>query len=390
MTKQSAADSFECDVKRIKTFEEVDNFNPENTLGGFMSRADNHHYGSFFLTHINNKRLPSPQRIYGSPKQHYPYDRNGIWRFPKNICYINIYEKYDGTNIVAYRYYNPFIRKYYTTYKTRLCAVAREGIYGNFYAKWKKVMDKHPEIRDLVNHYSSLNLSFELYGKENHHLILYSNVLDYALLFGIDRSTGRIVDIVDTFTSTHHPDIHCALKYRSIEKKTDLISYYKSIQAEIESGNTTIVENEAIKGMEGTVWYAHIDTIGDNVVQLKCIATTVEGLHHAHCRGMSNRSIITTVFNSLENSDDLSYPFIRTLLLEEFDSRMIDANEDRVLAVIQFVKRKVEFRYKVLEEYRNIGISVLEDKAIVMRAMSQMFAKNRIREIYGILIAEEG
>ncbi len=101
-------------------FTEIDPFNPQNEVFGYISRKSTEYYGALIITKVNGKEL-LPQLIMGTPKMHYPFDsredgtRNYHFPIAKNI---EIYEKLDGTNILAYFYSDGEFR--YLTYKTRL------------------------------------------------------------------------------------------------------------------------------------------------------------------------------------------------------------------------------------------------------------------------------
>lgn len=102
--------------KQVIEFEEVDPYNPKNTLKGFVNRRQGHLYGSLYITHVNNK--PCPQVIYSAPKQHYPFNKDDEWKFPECDC-VELYTKIDGTCIISYVYKDEKGHRY-LTYKTRL------------------------------------------------------------------------------------------------------------------------------------------------------------------------------------------------------------------------------------------------------------------------------
>jgi len=169
-------------------FCEQDPFNSQNTVEGYVSRKATEYYGALLVTKINNQEIPS-QLIMGTPKMHYPFtemaDGTRRYNFPSAKT-IEIYEKLDGTNILAYRYlFNDY---YYYTYKTRLRPFVSSGRFGNFYDMWMEVGKPYfGTIKRMIETYDC-NLSFELYGARNPHLLLYKNSLDPAFLFGVSNA----------------------------------------------------------------------------------------------------------------------------------------------------------------------------------------------------------
>ncbi len=72
--------------KDLQAFEDRDPINRENILNGFLCRRPDHRYGALAITHINGK--DAYQIRYGTPKQHYPFGKDGEFHFPeaKEIC----------------------------------------------------------------------------------------------------------------------------------------------------------------------------------------------------------------------------------------------------------------------------------------------------------------
>ena len=87
--------------KAVITFDEVDPYNPQNRLEGFVNRRQGRLYGALWITKVNGKICK--QLIYSAPKQHYPFDKDNVWTFP-DYSYIELYEKLDGTCIISYQY----------------------------------------------------------------------------------------------------------------------------------------------------------------------------------------------------------------------------------------------------------------------------------------------
>ncbi len=376
--KSEVARLFFCKEKDIDEFDVVDSFNEGNAIQGYICTRDGDFYGSMVITRLNQLILPKEQVIRATPKLDYPYDRAGIFKFPE-FSKINLYRKLDGTNICSYHYYNPWIRETYLTYKTRLSPVVRNARFGNFFDMWKQILNLNPQIIELIESLPRINWSFELYGSMNKILILYKVPLDYALLFGIHKASGNIIDIKAGNFENYL--IKTAEYCGTIDKQTDLVSYYKKLQAEMEAEIKT-VDEDTLTGPEGLVWYMHTP---EKVVMLKCKPPTVEGIHQAAGKHISMTSVMITIKNSLENNDSLDYDTIRKMLLEEYEEFEIDSFKNHILNCIDKIKLDLEFKEKVLMEYKQIGLTLSENKRDLMRALSTMFPKIKMTAVYKVI-----
>ena len=158
--------------KNKRKYIERDPFNPENVIECEICMDKDYRYGALMIHKINGDKLAHPQIIYGTPKLKYPFDSNGNWQFPSAAMILS-YRKYDGTNIFMYRY--RYKGQYYTTYKVRLFPFLR----GVILDLWKQCLQKHKNIRGLFLDYPDINgFSFEMYGKDNPHLIEYDHDLE--------------------------------------------------------------------------------------------------------------------------------------------------------------------------------------------------------------------
>lgn len=232
MVKKIPCELFDCTDKYIEPFEVVDVFNNDHILKGHICHKDGQCYGSMLITHINGMQtIDGGIVIYGTPKQKYPFDKNGIWHFPPTEK-ITIYDKIDGTNVLGFKYI--FRGKEYVSYKLRLTPVVRNSRFGNFLDMWRKMLAKYP-ISERIKDHTSYNFSFELYGNSNKHLIEYDVLLDTALLFIINNQTGEIIDL-DT-ANLCFSGIPQAKKEVSINKKTDLALIIESYRRKRSQNN---------------------------------------------------------------------------------------------------------------------------------------------------------
>ena len=179
------------DAKWLQPFAVEDPFNNDIRLQGFLSQKPDHRYGALVITHVAGK--DAPQLILATPKLHYPFGKDGKFHFPP-IKKIHIYEKFDGTNILAYCYHDGE-GNWYLTYKLRLYPVLRNSRWGPFLDMWNELIQKYPTIPQLVSE-NNCHIKFEIYGMRNAHLMLYDVDLAVVALFGI-QTEASIVPVFD-------------------------------------------------------------------------------------------------------------------------------------------------------------------------------------------------
>lgn len=365
------------------SFCEIDPYNPKNEVSGFISRKSNEFYGALIITHINNKKVPD-QLIMGTPKMHYPFDSRADgsrnYSFPKAKT-IEIYEKLDGTNILAYSYIAPDDYQY-ITYKTRLRPFLGSGKFGDFFNMWNEISKSHQtEIIKIIKKYN-MNLSFELWGARNPHLVVYSVPLTFSLLFGINNE-GKIFSPIEfgVISDIYHFPVLEPLKI--INK--DYVWNYEELQKELQS-KLTQTEDGFYSGMEGTVWYLH--TIESKCIQLKCKPETIEAIHFSQGVGLSKNVILATCWNAFENTDTLTLEFIKQLLIEEFKPEVVESKHYLIESCIDFVTKEMEFKTKVLEKYKTTGKNILLEKREVMRELSQYFPREKMKKVYSYIVGK--
>lgn len=362
--------------KDYSEFCETDPFNPQNDVAGYISRKSNEFYGALVITRINGKDV-SHQLIMGSPKMHYPFssreDGSRDYHFPLAKS-IEVYEKLDGTNILAYLYSDGDCR--YMTFKTRLRPFLGSSGFGDFYNMWREVGSPYfTEIEREMDR-SDCNLSFELYGSRNIHLVVYPNSLDAALLFGV-TNTGKILSP----EQLKNPNLPIVKRLKVIDR--DFVANYEELQRELQAGLKQ--EDEGYySGMEGTVWYLHF-TDG-RCIQEKCKPETIEAIHFsAGAGGLSKNVILATCWNGFENADVITVDLIKQLLLEEFETPVIETRHYLIERCVDFVNQEAEFRARVMAEYKATGMNLLLQKAEVMRQLSPQFPKNKMKKVYSII-----
>lgn len=360
--------------KQLKKFSVIDPFNG-NQLDGYLCFRSDHRYGALHITHVNNKKCP--QVVYGVPKLHYPFGKDHVFNFPK-IVEAELYEKIDGTSVTAYQYADAK-GEVYTTFKLRLCPVLVNSRYGGFLDMWESIVDKNPSIMEVCNNNEGKSICFELFGSKNEHLIRYSEKVAYKLLMGVTKDGFPLPP-----SELNTKGLACAEKVECLKDTSEdmLELHYDIWRDKIENSNK-VLEDGKIQGSEGTVWYC-LDKEG--IWRLyKCKPHSVECIHWS-AGGIPKEHLRATCWNLLEIEDDLTFNKLLPLLQEEYTQEQIDISRERISVVINEVQVAAYFKTKVLNLYKELSLDINKDKRKCMRALSEHFRKDQMKQVYTTLI----
>ena len=303
-------------------FEEIDPFNPKNLVKGRVIHGNGKNYGSLHITVVNG--VETNQTILCTPKFTYPFDKEGKLTFSRSIERIEAYDKLDGTNVTQYHYeHNGYA---YVSYKTRLRPFLSNS-YGEFLTMWKRMLEKYPGIEKMPFDYPGTNFSYELYGKENTHLIDYDVDLDCVLLFGI--MGGNICP--PSWFDSDFREVPSAKLKMEINSSDDFSKLYQANQEEMDS---QLVEQESTyKGSEGEMWYGYIPK-DNNWVVFKCKPHQIEQIHWSSSTAIHRNTIRGAALNGLESFETLTVDNVKILLAEEFDAESIKKSESRIKKIV--------------------------------------------------------
>lgn len=360
---------------QISEFETTDVFNNNNLLRGFLCRQTDHRYGALVISSINN--TPCSQVVCGTPKMHYPFNKNGDFSWPK-IHEAQIWEKIDGTNVLAYHY--EYGGQDLVSYKTRLTPVIRDMKFGYFEAMWRELLSKEQWISDLILLNPALNLSFELYGERNPITIQYNIPLAAALLFGVKRDDFSVKPPtqITGYQSAILP------KNFSFDSSKSMTEVYSAIREEMtERNGDTLVE-------EGVVLYAHVGE--PSWRQFKCKPEQVEKIHWSN-GGIPHNALWTTAINAYENNENPSMENFLELLREEYSESQIQRCVIRVQKIFQDAHAHMEMVASVNKAWamaQSNGFDVRQDKSATMRFLSQYFDKKDMRRVGSIVLKQAG
>ena len=365
-----AVNLLELREKWLEPFDVLDPFSGVR-LEGYLSLKPDHRYGALALLRVGEE--DAPQRILATPKLHYPFDRSGAFHFPL-VRKIDVFEKIDGTNVLAYPFIDAENRRH-ITYKLRLHPVLRNGKWGHFLDMWREMLERYPQIPEIpvVNRCA---VSFELFGYRNALLMLYETPLDCALLFGVEAD-GRYRSIDELDCRGVPVPTHLG----ALKAGEDPVAAYgrirERLQAMIQSR-----DDEKLSGYEGAVWY--VTTTKMERVLFKCKPESVEAIHWKG--GVNKGAVMATCWNMMETEDALHYGKLERLLLEEYSQAEIDAFREHIDACMEAVGEELRFRDLVLAAYSNIGIKLTEDKTSVMRRLSGEFPRALMKKVYTLIL----
>ncbi|MEK7685106.1 MAG: hypothetical protein AAB466_06770, partial [Verrucomicrobiota bacterium] len=348
---QTAAEMLGADAKWLAPFDTPDPFNGDMRLEGYLCQKPDRRYGALALLRVGGE--PAPQIIYATPKLHYPFGKDGQFHFPP-VQSIHLYEKLDGTNVLAYRYRDAG-GAWHLTYKLRLAPTLRNSKWGPFLDYWRELLTRHAALPRLAEA-SGCHVSFEMYGARNTHLIAYETDLAAAVLFGVRAADASLLGPFQ-FDPLGVPVAPLLGELRAGE---DPVERYNALRAEMESRNRPAGE-EKLAGTEGAVWY--VTEPGGRVTLWKCKPESVEQIHWA--TGINKAAVIATCWNALETSDTLNYDVLLPLLLEEYQPDDIEKFRPHIDASIAAVDREFDFRRRVwaaYDELRAQGLSIQNRK----------------------------
>ena len=361
------------DASYLQPFDVADPFNENLPLRGFLSQRPDHRYGGLAITHVGG--VPAEQFIPATPKLHYPFGKDGKFHFPR-VQRIHVYEKFDGTNVLAYRYADGEGRLR-LTYKLRLSPVLRNSRFGPFLDLWREILARHPNISKLAEA-NACSISLEMYGKRNAHLILYENDLDAAVLFGVDQKSAIVAPCRLALLGVPAAPLACELSAGD-----DPVAKYAEVRAAMEMRNRP-AEDDKLTGTEGTVWY--VEDPSGHLSMWKCKPESVEEIHWAV--GINKKAVLATCWNFLETSDHLTYAALLPLLLEEYTPEDVEKYRGNIEQSIAAVQVEFEFREQVLAKYDALaaqGLSIHTDKGAVMRELSKQFERSEMKKVFSAI-----
>lgn len=389
-----SADEDSFDKTNSKEFEQEDTFNPGNIIKGLICRSPSRSYGRLTITHVNGRECP--QVIYGTPKMFYPLDND---RSVRRMDYkeIMIYEKYDGTNVVGYKYHDADGNEY-VTYKTRMTpTINKECEYQDFHSMWSRMLERYPQIDSLVRDCPhGYNYSFELYGKENLIIFLYEDVdLDTVLLFAITDDAEIIAPRELLRTQPGRMEgIPTATLRRTVQNTGNgyvtLVEEYARAQSELESKfrveNEDDPERREYYGLEGEVWY--FTDRNDKVIQFKCKPPSFFDMV-LESRKIPAHSVVTTIVNAMEDND-LSFEHVKEMLMEEYAESVVMQRAAFIDRTIQEMEWQYKTRGEVIADYEREGFDIVNRRGECMRYFGRKYPKRIAGTIFGMLWAEFG
>ena len=403
---------FKCDEKHTNLFEETDPYNKQNLVRGYINRRQGTHYGSLYITHVNERICT--QVIPSAPKQHYPFDRDGNWEWP-DYHHVEAYEKLDGTCIIAYTYQDADGNTF-QSYKTRLRPFLGEGTYGNFKSLWDEMLEKYPKMAGLHSDFSEMVFVYELYGKRNHHLIVYDESLDTRLLFvRLADNPYQLESLYSWCEIAKAYGVPSVEQMMYIDEQVDnldevyleqqqiMTERFKTVDIPVDDEEEMPTSIGTLDGIEGQVWYFS----GEDGFAHQVKNKPPEVLnYHWKAVGRDGKpkipfvSIYTTVVNSLENTDEPTYEFIKQLLLEEFPEDMVERARNKVEKTIKQVLFDKKITKQILDEYERVrtdAFNLNTARGAVMQKFAADFCdtdgdrKKLGSKIYNTLLAyEEG
>jgi hypothetical protein len=327
------------------------------------------------------------QVIYCTPKLSYPFDKNGKFNWPP-INQLEIYEKEDGTNILAFHYKHN--NTTFTTFKTRLSPILADMTFGKFKSMWEEYRTENYWVEEVIKLNPEFNLSFELYGSRNPITIVYPEPLEVALLFGIRREDGAIrpptqLRVTDNTRVPEYLMMNEAAKEMFMDEEvvTKEYNHQRAVKSALNS--------EGILWDEGAVFYVH--TGKPSWKMFKCKPEEIEKIHWAASGYIPKVALWNTLINAFESEDDPSREYIKELLLEEYTEQQIYKSIPRIQKLYDEVKRHLKMVSMINDVWfkaKEMGFDVKKDKAATFRFMSQFFKRDEMKKVASVVLKQAG
>ena len=376
----------------LKEFNTIDPYN-KNKVHGWMNMAPNRKYGAMYIDSVNDMEVN--QFIWGTPKMHYPHDKNGIYTWIKDIKRFECYEKLDGTNVFSF-IYKDAVGNEYVAYKTRLMPfIKSDGKFGLF-DLWNEVLDMYPDIPELV-YRNGMSVSYEMYGRKNLVLVRYEDLINAKILFVRD-DLGRIytpkgMDVGSVGSCQLITEIN---EFSDLKEEYDKIRSYLETKIKVTKNNDPELQ-DLVEGIEGSIMYAITE---DGCVQYKAKPDYVMDIHRKAGEGIPVHSIMTTVRNAFEMEDVVDVDLIVTLLKEEFSDEQIYKRMGTIHRVIVDMNIFMVLREQILDEYTKMkkeddSFDINTDKGKVMRYFSGKMKewnldRRKANKVYTIIVDNFG
>lgn len=411
ITKQKASELLDTTGKNINHFTTTTNEGRE--IKGWICKSRGHKMGSLIIETVDD--VETLQYVQGMPKIKY-YDQREI--IPGTIPHI--FEKYDGTNIVAFPLIVDGIVEE-VIFKSRGLPQA-EGPY------LSKTLDLWEDNYNKAVESNKLSFAFELYGYNNRHEINYREHdidLDLVLLGVMDKGKGLPVEDMLVMGTNHKIPIakeHFEVinidkgysiapsssfqqwygDYVDIEKVIgtyypNIFELYKSLESVYEKINMNYQKDHQGIIIEGSVWH-----LGESEnIMVKNKALSVREGHIKQACGIPHHDIRKAIIKTDENYPgelrDATVEYIinsvNDELLEEYESSMVYDKKtgDKIKSVLGTYLRKVT----VTAELEAIVSQLKEecgddaDPADMMRAYSQLpiYCKSLTGKVYQAIVS---
>ena len=380
-----------------------------NVLEGFINLERNERFGQLLIEKVNGRK--QPQTIWGIPKIFYPYvgDKEGKIVLPKGKMFFR--QKEDGTNISVFpiKENNKIIEIGYKTRRLPLAEMSSAFIDGANLVKFMK--EQYPQIEDVVKK-TGYTLSFEVFGKNNMHMVSYKEDLAIKLLIALDNNdSGRLVGLSELEKIAEDNQIPIVEHHLVIDEENDSITLtpyfqekyqytgfnkrvykdkgnlYRDVQKIYESINKR--DSYANGGehftLEGSVIFIEGED-GKNTLW-KCKAPSVEEYHMKISRlgtipdDILDKAVDKTRENlTIHEISDITKAinFMKDELSEEFPSSTIQRNMAKIENSIKKITQAAQTALKIKES----GIDLNGEPKEVMPKLKQMMAKENDGYIY--------
>ena len=361
-----------------------DPYNTGNFMTGWVQMIGGDEYGNLLIEEINER--PSLQRITATtPKTSYPYRRDRAWLMNQSQ-WVRTALKYDGTNICQYSYQDADGNRF-TTFKLR----TRPFVPAHFRVMLDRSLRKYPGVAGISMEPGEA-MVYELYGRQNPMLITYREEIELTALFRRNPDTGDI-DPADP-EDPAFARLDCPLSSaRPPQQWQDSRQEYQKRQADYSAGlrETEVDGGKAFQGHEGEMLYVRFPDgartkPGAFTRLIKLKPPEIEEIHQA-LDHVPKAEAEATARNIWEVADEPELEHLLTMLREDWSEDQLRRSMDTIRRVLEETLERRRREDEILEIFgREFAPEQFrDDKATVMRALSEHFSKQAMNRVFSTL-----
>lgn len=369
-------------------------------FSGLICQARSQWYGALYVLEVAGE--PVSQFVMSMPKIHYPYVEGTTRQLSIPLRpqhrEVSLYEKIDGTCIIAYPLYDRSGALVEVNYKTRRSPTVNDQRIPFSDAPGEGAIRPFRTLLDRLAMYdrigaaviaSKANLAFELWGRANEHMVRYSEDLKLTLHTGIAGKRllpPKELDLIARYHGLDRPERHFAIRAGEVTSERVAQAYLEH-QAAAESKNKAAGENVFVT--EGLILVLATERTAE---YWKCKPESVEEYHWAIAEaGAGPRLNRVVIVQTLLKLDEEGYDFqnggpeaLIADLEDEFGEGAVQVAMPQLMDEYGKFSKELAVRYRVFALLPTAPVAI-HDTREVMRWLAGHFNPAQMRSVFHAL-----